>query len=110
MAERQLQSTDGDLEAQIASNEDIKVAGLKWEDSSRPHSEDPNENLEGDIPISFNGMRDIESNQSSTQTDVGSSAKPDDWLHNLWTSHKLPNRSSDAHAVAGSLRWVFNHC
>ena len=48
MAEHQLQSKDGDLEAQITTNEDIKIAGVKWEDSSRPHSGDPNENLEGD--------------------------------------------------------------
>ena len=100
MAERQLQFKDGDLAAQIASNEDIKVAGLKREDSSRPHPGDPNENLEGDTPISFNRMGDIEANQSPAQTDAASSAKPTDWLHNLWTSRKLPDRSSDAHAVA----------
>src|SRR5271156_3110031 len=80
-----------DLEAQIPSNEDIKVAAVKVEEKGS-NSGDGHENIKGRGTINF--------------ASVGGHVKQDpkhhsDWLHpHFWTAHKLPHRSHAAHALA----------
>ena len=102
MAKYETQSRGEDLEAQIASNEDNKIAVVGSE-NDRPPSGDLNGNLESCPPISSK-------NTDPTGRDVAPAEKHHDWFHphidwrrhhfHLWTAHKLPVRSSEAHAIA----------
>jgi hypothetical protein len=81
---------NGDLEAQIAPDEDIAgVIGVKLEGTGQT----ANGANESRGTISFSAV-------NQTQTD---SKHEHDWLHphsHLWNAHKLPHRSSNAHAFA----------
>ena len=92
MVKYQGQPEDEDIEAQISSDQDSKIAGVKWEeDSSHPHSGA----TEGGPSISVYETRDLE----SAQPEAALSATHNTLFH-LWSSQKPPHRSSEAHAVA----------
>jgi hypothetical protein len=80
-----------DLEAQISSNGDIKVAAVKL-DKKRSNSENGHENINGSGTISFALVeRDVENDPKHYHNR----------LHpHFWSSNKLPLRSSEAHALA----------
>src|SRR5271154_2589651 len=83
---------DGDLEAQIAPDEDIGVSKVKLEGNGL-NANGGDGNLKGGGTISFATVK-------PTQNDP---KQEHDWLHphiHLWNAHKLPHRSSDAHAFA----------
>jgi len=79
-----------DLEAQLPANGDKKAADVKIE-GKRSNSDDGNENLKRGAAITFAGG---DRHEQVPKHDH-------DWLHpHFWSSHKLPHRSSDAHAFA----------
>jgi hypothetical protein len=97
MAEHQLPR--GDLEAQISDNKDIKIADQSSEEDREPSGQ-PNGRHEGRSAITFNEA----SPHAEAAADHHHWLHPHvDWRHHhlhLWTSNKLPHRSSDAHAIA----------
>src|SRR5277367_693097 len=79
-----------DLEAQIHANNDRKVADVALEEKV-PISDDGNEKLKKRGAI---GFATIEPHPNQHHDNH-------DWLHpHFWSAHKLPHRSSDAHAFA----------
>jgi hypothetical protein len=77
-----------DLEAQIASQRDSKQAAVK-EDEKGSTSSHGHENIKSGGTINFIDPHAHHPNHHH------------DWLHpHFWSQHKLPHRSSDAHAFA----------
>lgn len=82
-----------DLEAQTPSTSDKEVTDVKLEGKGS-NSEDAHENLKKGGAISFATVGGHEHGQKQYQDHH-------DWLHpHFWSAHKLPHRSSDAHAFA----------
>jgi hypothetical protein len=82
-----------DLEAQIPSNRDKKVTDVKFEEKGST-SDEGNGNLQKGGAINFATIGRLEHEPKGHY-------EHHDWLHpHFWSAHKLPNRSSDAHAFA----------